>query len=96
MSAQAAASNLNAQAVSGGVLARLLAFSIALGVLPIVSYFGSLNYLWEGNATYAAITAIIAANIVLVTYIIVSVLEDRQNAAPQPKSQKEKPETKKR
>jgi len=32
-----------------------------------------------GNSTYSAITAIIAANVVLVAYIILSLLEDREN-----------------
>ena len=33
-----------------------------------------------GNSTFAAITAIVAANLVLVAYIITAVLEDRTNA----------------
>jgi vacuolar ATPase assembly integral membrane protein VMA21 len=32
----------------------------------------------SGNATYAAITAVFAANAVLVAYIVLSVLEDRE------------------
>lgn len=31
-----------------------------------------------GNATYAAITAVFAANVVLVAYIVSSVLEDKE------------------
>lgn len=46
------------------------------------------------NSTFAAITAVVAANIVLVAYIIVSVLEDKRQSKPQP-PQKERPETKK-
>ena len=41
-----------------------------------------------GNATYAAITAIVAANGVLVAYIIMSVMEDSQSQTPT----KEKPQ----
>ena len=77
-----------------GVLAKLIAFAVALAVVPIGSYFVSLWYLFDGdyylvvpstlfimlytlgNTTYSAIAAIIAANIVLVSYILVSVLED--------------------
>lgn len=33
-----------------------------------------------GNATYAAITAVVAANVVLISYIIASVLEDQTSA----------------
>ena len=38
-----------------------------------------LTYTITGNATYAAITAIVAANSVLVAYIIMSVMEDSQS-----------------
>lgn len=34
--------------------------------------------LCAGNSTYSAITAIVAANIVLVSYIVLSLLEDKQ------------------
>lgn len=34
--------------------------------------------LCAGNSTYSAITAIVAANIVLVAYIVLSLLEDKQ------------------
>jgi hypothetical protein len=34
---------------------------------------------FKGNANYAAITAICAANIVLIAYIVVSVMEDKQS-----------------
>jgi VMA21-like domain. len=36
----------------------------------------------QGNATYAAITAVVAANLVLVAYIVTSLLEDSQPDAP--------------
>jgi len=34
--------------------------------------------LGTGNSTYAAITAVVSANVVLVAYIITSLLEDSQ------------------
>lgn len=40
---------------------------------------GSLVLL-SGNSTYAAITAVILANVVLVAYIISSILEDQKGA----------------
>ncbi|KAF9482506.1 hypothetical protein BDN70DRAFT_991134 [Pholiota conissans] len=95
MSEQSAMSQLNTDtAAAGGVLAKLITFSVSLGVIPIGSYFLSLNYLWDQNSTFAAITAVVAANIVLVTYIIVSILEDKRQDKPQP-LEKERPETKK-
>jgi vacuolar ATPase assembly integral membrane protein VMA21 len=35
---------------------------------------------WTGNSTYAAITAIVTANVVLVSYIIASIREDQAPA----------------
>jgi len=80
MSAQAAPSQIQAKAASKGVLAKLLLFSISLGVIPLSSYYASLKYVFEGNSTFAAITAVVAANVVLVAYIITSLLEDRKDS----------------
>ncbi len=82
-----------------GVLFKLLTFSVMLGVVPIGSYFATLDYvwhgeylfcasivrterLWAGNATMAAITAIVSANVVLLAYIILSIIEDGKAAKP--------------
>ncbi|TFY83829.1 hypothetical protein EWM64_g196 [Hericium alpestre] len=79
MSAQASVSRRIAEHnVESGVLIKLVVFSISLGVVPLGSYFFTEKYVWNGNSTYAAITAIISANIVLVSYIILSLLEDRE------------------
>ncbi|KJA29944.1 hypothetical protein HYPSUDRAFT_31982 [Hypholoma sublateritium FD-334 SS-4] len=81
-------------AAAGGVLATLITFSVSLGVIPIGAYFLSLHYLWAENSTYAAITAVVAANIILVCYIVVSLREDRRGRKPQP-PEKARPESKK-
>ncbi|KAJ7228768.1 hypothetical protein GGX14DRAFT_344897 [Mycena pura] len=59
-------------------LAKLIFFSLSLGLVPITSYFGSLKYLWNGNTTYAALTAVVGANIVLAAYITISILDDQR------------------
>jgi hypothetical protein len=49
-----------------------------------------LEFRLSGNATYAAITSIVCANIVLVAYIIFSILDDKRTtppAAPDKKTQ---------
>ncbi|PSR71778.1 hypothetical protein PHLCEN_2v12279 [Hermanssonia centrifuga] len=75
----AAPSTLTAQtAEQAPVLFKLLLLTFALAFAPISVYYLSQNYLWNGNSTYAAITAVVAANIVLVTYIILSVMEENQ------------------
>ncbi|KAI0049639.1 hypothetical protein FA95DRAFT_1677437 [Auriscalpium vulgare] len=79
MSSQVVSANAAEQAVQqSGVLFKLILFSLSLGVVPLSSYFLSEKYVWSGNSTFAAITAIVAANVVLVTYIILSLLEDKQ------------------
>jgi len=60
-----------------GVLLKLVAFSLSLGILPITSYFASQKYIWNGDSTLAAITAVVVANVVLVAYIILSLREDQ-------------------
>lgn len=36
------------------------------------------NFVLTGNTTYAAIVAIIGANVVLVTYILLSIMDDKR------------------
>jgi len=64
-------------------------FSGSLAFVPITLYFVTEKYVWNGNSNYAAITAIFAANVVLVAYIISSLWEDRSSmqAAEQKKLQ---------
>jgi len=61
------------------VLLKLIIFSLSLGIVPITLYFLSEKYVWNGNSNYAAITAIFAANAVLIAYIITSLQEDRES-----------------
>ncbi|EPQ59310.1 hypothetical protein GLOTRDRAFT_136211 [Gloeophyllum trabeum ATCC 11539] len=84
MSEQAKPANITDQAAKGGVLTKLILFSLSLGIIPISSYFLSERYVWNGNSNYAAITAVFAANVVLVTYIILSILEDKSPASVPP------------
>ncbi|KAG6378836.1 hypothetical protein JVT61DRAFT_13116 [Boletus reticuloceps] len=79
MSNQSTVADVTAQAASRGALIKLLLFAATLAILPISSYFISLRYMWGGNHTYAAITAVVAANLVLVVYIVTSILEDRMS-----------------
>ncbi|KAJ8457240.1 hypothetical protein ONZ51_g11650 [Trametes cubensis] len=77
MSEQAAPGKLAAQADdAGGVLTKLIITALALGIAPLSSYFLSRDYLWAGNTIYAALTAIFAANLVLVLYIVGAVREE--------------------
>jgi len=86
MSEQVAAGKIAADA--NGQLAKLMFFTVSLGLVPITSYFGSLKYLWNGNATYSAFTAVAAANLILVAYIITAILDDKSTTPSPPKETK--------
>ncbi|KZT71579.1 hypothetical protein DAEQUDRAFT_724113 [Daedalea quercina L-15889] len=95
MSGQAAPANVTGQAAQqSGILIKLLIFAAALAIAPVSSYFLSKDYLWDGNAVLAAITAIVAANIVLVSYVVLSIREERAALLVSPPSRNE-PESKK-
>jgi len=67
--------------MQGGVLVKLFIFSISLAVVPISSYFLSEKYLWDGNSTFAALTAAFSANLVLAGYILISMQEENRAIA---------------
>ena len=89
-----------------GVLVKLLSFSVSLGAVPLISYYVSLTYFFKGmiswfvypfylrkqigNNTLAAIAAVVAANLILITYIITSLLEDREDRLKKDESESKK------
>ncbi|KAH7376457.1 hypothetical protein B0T11DRAFT_21193 [Plectosphaerella cucumerina] len=66
-----------APAVPTGVIMKLLGFTLAMVVLPIGSYFATVDLLFKGNSTFAGGFAAIMANVVLVAYVIVAMKEDQ-------------------
>ncbi|KAL5530419.1 VMA21 [Sanghuangporus sanghuang] len=82
MSEQAAASRITEETVQGGALFRLIFFAISLAVIPLSTYYGSQRFLWNGDSTFAAISAVFAANLVLLVYIVLSVYEDKKLNEP--------------
>ncbi|KAI1043707.1 hypothetical protein LB505_003699 [Fusarium chuoi] len=76
-----------APAVPSQVIYKLLAFTFAMIVVPIGSYFLTVNTVFRGNSSLAGGLAAVLANVVLVGYIIVAMKEDQ--------SDKQKPESKK-
>ncbi|CCD42348.1 similar to vacuolar ATPase assembly integral membrane protein VMA21 [Botrytis cinerea T4] len=69
-----------APAVPAHVIFKLLGFTLAMIVVPIGSYFLTLNYVYRGNSTFAGATAAIMANVVLIGYVIVAMKEDQSEA----------------
>ncbi|KAK3394169.1 hypothetical protein B0H63DRAFT_517315 [Podospora didyma] len=68
-----------APAVPAAVIIKLLAFTFAMIVVPIGSYFVTVNNVFSGNSTYAGALAAIMANAVLLGYIIVAMQEDQSD-----------------
>ncbi|KAI8635394.1 hypothetical protein F5Y19DRAFT_10439 [Xylariaceae sp. FL1651] len=66
-------------AVPTNVIMKLLAFTLAMVVIPIGSYFMTVNTIFGGNATYAGALAAILANVVLVGYVVVAMNEDQSD-----------------
>ncbi|KTW26916.1 uncharacterized protein T551_03378 [Pneumocystis jirovecii RU7] len=61
-------------------LIKFFLFSTAMVIVPISSYYLSLKYVFDYNkTTYAAIIAVLMANAVLIGYIILALMEDRND-----------------
>ncbi|KAL7282492.1 hypothetical protein PYCCODRAFT_1433734 [Trametes coccinea BRFM310] len=91
MSEQAAVGKLVAAQAdqSGGVLFKLVITALALGIVPLSSYYLSRDYLWNGNTIYAAFTAVFSANVVLVLYILEAAREESRLRASEKQQQPE-------
>ncbi|KAK4136463.1 hypothetical protein BT67DRAFT_439455 [Trichocladium antarcticum] len=70
-------------AVPTSVIIKLLAFTFAMIVIPIGSYFATVDNLFSGNSTYAGALAAIMANVVLIGYIFVAMAEDQSDQQEQ-------------
>ncbi|GAP83364.1 putative vacuolar ATPase assembly integral membrane protein VMA21 [Rosellinia necatrix] len=77
-------------AVPMDVILKLLAFTFAMVVIPIGSYFLTVRTIFNGNSTYAGALAAILANVVLVGYVIVAMNEDQSDQLEAEKKKKQK------
>ncbi|KAF9915149.1 hypothetical protein BX616_006795 [Lobosporangium transversale] len=69
-------------AVSTSTLVKLAFFTVAMIFFPIGTYFISVDRYFDGNTTYAGISAAVMANVVLFAYVVAAVLEDSQSSRP--------------
>ncbi|KAF7537440.1 hypothetical protein G7054_g3725 [Neopestalotiopsis clavispora] len=77
-------------AVPADVIIKLLAFTLAMIVVPIGSYYATVNTLFKGNSTFAGALAAIMANVVLVAYVIVAYNEDQSEQLEEKKKDTKK------
>ncbi|KAK3182273.1 vacuolar ATPase assembly integral membrane protein vma21 [Lecanicillium sp. MT-2017a] len=75
-------------AVPKDVIVKLLGFTFAMIVIPIGSYFLTVNTIFQGNSTWAGGVAALLANVVLLGYVIVAMNEDNGEQANAPKDNK--------
>ncbi|GKT42372.1 vacuolar basic amino acid transporter 2 [Colletotrichum spaethianum] len=66
-------------AVPTDVILKLLGFTFAMIVLPIGTYFATVDFLFKGNSTFAGALAAVMANVVLISYVIVAMKEDQSD-----------------
>ncbi|RKP06172.1 hypothetical protein THASP1DRAFT_25451, partial [Thamnocephalis sphaerospora] len=59
-----------------GTLLKLAAFSLSAALVPILTYFYTLDY-FGGSSTKSAIAAVVAANVIMFGYVAVAFAEDR-------------------
>ncbi|KAI9842042.1 MAG: vacuolar ATPase assembly integral membrane protein vma21 [Sclerophora amabilis] len=57
---------------------------------PIGTYYLTLQWLYNGNSTYAGATAAIMANVVLAAYVVVAMQEDQSEALAAAEVEREK------
>ncbi|KAJ3408039.1 hypothetical protein CcCBS67573_g02827 [Chytriomyces confervae] len=62
--------------IPASVLAKVAFFTVLMFTLPIGVYYATIDRLFAGESLYSAICAVVAANLVLVAYIVVAFLED--------------------
>ncbi|KAJ2767223.1 vacuolar ATPase assembly integral membrane protein vma21 [Coemansia nantahalensis] len=74
--------------IPGSVVGKLVAFSLLLLVAPILVYFASLNLVFSGSTTPAAIAAAVTANIVLAAYVYAAWIEDQEGGGVPAQKQK--------
>ncbi|KAG4086542.1 hypothetical protein H8356DRAFT_1734342 [Neocallimastix lanati (nom. inval.)] len=61
------------------VLLKLIIFTALMFSLPFITYFFTLDRFFLGNTTYAALSAALVANVIVVAYVIVAIVEDKDD-----------------
>ncbi|EUC50969.1 hypothetical protein COCMIDRAFT_514 [Bipolaris oryzae ATCC 44560] len=65
-------------AVPTSVIWKLMSFTFAMITLPIGTYFFTVNFVFQGNATYAGGLAALMANVVLIAYVVMAFKDDQE------------------
>ncbi|KAI5480473.1 vacuolar atpase assembly integral membrane protein vma21 [Pseudohyphozyma bogoriensis] len=60
------------------VLLKLALFTLAMVVLPIGTYYGSRDYYFHDNTTGAGILAAIVANLILIGFVVMAFMDDKE------------------
>ncbi|KAI8990259.1 hypothetical protein BDB01DRAFT_780699 [Pilobolus umbonatus] len=57
------------------VVAKLIFFTVALFAAPLLTFFYSVEHVFDGNTTYAAGSAALIANLIVIAYVITAFFE---------------------
>ncbi|KAH8732744.1 hypothetical protein GQ44DRAFT_696356 [Phaeosphaeriaceae sp. PMI808] len=68
-------------AVPSSVIWKLMSFTFAMITLPISTYFFTVRFVFNGNATYAGGLAALMANVVLMAYVVMAFKDDQAEQA---------------
>ncbi|USP76973.1 hypothetical protein yc1106_04247 [Curvularia clavata] len=77
-------------AVPTSVIWKLMSFTFAMITLPIGTYFFTVNFVFQGNATYAGGLAALMANVVLIAYVIMAFKDDQEEQRQEAEKSKKK------
>ncbi|KAF2132898.1 hypothetical protein P153DRAFT_175913 [Dothidotthia symphoricarpi CBS 119687] len=66
-----------APAVPTSVIVKLMSATFAMITLPLGTYFFTVNFVFNGNATYAGGLAALMANVVLIGYVVMAFMDDK-------------------
>ncbi|ORX54660.1 hypothetical protein BCR36DRAFT_410471 [Piromyces finnis] len=61
------------------VLYKLIFFTILMFTLPFITYFFTIDRFFTGNTTYAALAAAFTANLIVAAYVVVAIIEDKDD-----------------
>ncbi|CAN9353421.1 unnamed protein product [Alternaria alternata] len=77
-------------AVPSSVIWKLMSFTFAMITLPIGTYFFTVNFVFQGNATWAGGLAALMANVVLIAYVVMAFKDDQEEMREEAEKSKKK------
>ncbi|KAJ1928608.1 hypothetical protein IWQ60_001902 [Tieghemiomyces parasiticus] len=74
--------------VPDDVIAKLVITTLLMMAAPILTYYMARDYVFQGSSFYAALLAVVVANVVLGAFIFMAAREEKRGAALQAEATK--------